>query len=468
MNIMMSLGWAGCALLIGVLLRAKIPVLQKMLVPASVLAGIIGVVVMNLGLDLGTTSENFTDIVNELFTISFISIGLTEASSGNKGEKQDGKGKNSTVKSIMRGCFGMGLVWCILYALTPVVGYFLVKLTGASAGMDAVYGTLIPFAFTQGPGQAASFGALYESYGWENAAMVGVTFAAVGFLASFLIGVPIAKFGISHRLAKNTGKIDSIVSRGYYRKEEQVEYIGMDTMYGGNIETLTFHVALIGLCYVLAVGLSKLFALIPGFFGGAMSGMLFMNGMLTSNLVRWIMKKLHLDFLNDNTLQRKFTGFTADMLVVCSFMAVKFSIIGKWLVPILVEVIAVTLITVVICMYFGPRFGDAHDFERTLGLFGTSTGTVPSGIALVRIVDPSLQSTTAVELGMMNYVMLFCTPVYFILLAIAAGKLSVDIAVGILAGLVVVYLILLKVFHVWGKPTFSWSRSDEGKKAEQK
>lgn len=450
MELMMNLGWAGSMLLIGVLLRAKVSVFRKMLVPASVLGGIVGVIIMNVGLDIGADAQQYTSIVNELFTISFISIGLT----GSSDDKEQNKGAKA--KSIMRGCFGMGLVWCILYALTPIIGFLIVTATGAGVDMDGVYGTLIPFAFTQGPGQAAAFGAMYENYGWENAAMIGVTFAAVGFLASFLVGVPIAKAGITRKLAKNMGNIDEKVSRGYYRKEEQTQYVGKDTMYGGNIETLTFHFALIALCYILAVGLSKAFAMIPGFFGSTMSGMLFMNGMLTSNLVKWIMKKLHLDFLNDNTLQSKFTGFTADLLVVCSFMAVKFSVIGKWAVPILVEAVIVTVVTVIICLYFGARFGDGHDFERTLGLYGTSTGTVPSGIALVRIVDPELKSTTAIELGLMNYVMLFCVPVYFVLLAVAAGSLSMQIAGIILAGLVIVYLILLKVFRAWGKQTYSF------------
>lgn len=435
-------------LLVGVVLRARIPVLQRMLVPASVLAGLAGIIVINLGVDIGTSGASYTKIVNELFTISFISIGLTD--SGSSGEKKD------QTKMIARGSFGMGLVWCILYALTPILGFVLIRLLGTFFDMNEIYGTLIPFAFTQGPGQAASFGAMYEGYGWENATMVGVTFAAIGFLVSFLVGVPLAKLGINRKLARNIGRLDPKIARGYYYAEEQCEYVGKDTMYSGNLETLSFHCALIALCYLLAVGVSKLFAMMPGFFGGALSGMMFMNGMLTSNLVRWLMRKLHLDYLMDSTLQRKFTGWTSDFLVVCSFMSVEFRVIGKWMVPILLEAFFVTVVTVLICLYFGRRFGDEHDFERTLGLYGTSTGTVPSGIALVRIVDPALRTSTAVELGLMNYVMLFCTPVYFVLLGLAAGSISVTMAMGILAALVVVYLILLKIFGVWKKPTYSF------------
>lgn len=450
MNLMMNLGLAGIMLLIGVMLRAKISIFQKMLVPASVLAGLAGIIVMNLGFDTGASSGMYTNIVNELFTVSFISIGLTDV------EKNSAESKK--MKGIFRGCFGMGLVWCILYALTPVLGAAIVSIVGKPFKMDSIYGTMIPFAFTQGPGQAAAFGALYEEYGRENAAMVGVTFAAIGFLSSFLIGVPIAKIGITRKIARNMGKIEESISRGYYYKEEQSEYMGMDTMYSGNLETLTFHFGLIALCYVLAVGVSKVFALIPGFFGATLSGMLFMNGMLTSNFVRWLMNKLHLGFLKDSTLQRKITGWTADLLVVCSFMAVEFEIIGRWIIPILVEAVIVTLVTLAICLYFGRRFGDENDFERTLGLYGTSTGTVPSGIALVRIVDPALKTTTAIELGMMNYVMLFCIPVYMVLLGTASGNLSMRMMSVILFLLILVYLVGLKVVHAWGNPTYSFKK----------
>lgn len=459
MDIMISLGWAGTMLLVGVLLRAKVPLFQKMLVPASVLAGLVGVIFINLGINTGTSGEIYTKIVNELFTISFISIGLTDPAPTTK--------QNDQKKVIARGSFGMGLVWCILYALTPILGFGIIKCFGKSFQLDEIYGTMIPFAFTQGPGQAASFGAMYEGYGWENATMVGVTFAAIGFLVSFLIGVPVAKLGINRRLARNIGQIDPKIARGYYRAEEQNEYMGKDTIYSGNLETLSFHCALIALCYILAVGLSKLFSLLPGFFGGALSGMMFMNGMLTSNLVRWLLNKLHLNFLKDSTLQRKFTGGTSDFLVVCSFMAVEFRVIGKWIVPILIEAIIVTLVTVILCLYFGRRFGDEHDFERTLGLYGTSTGTVPSGIALVRIVDPALRTSTAVELGLMNYVMLFCTPVYFVLLGLAAGSISAGMAMGILAALVVVYLVLMKIFGVWKKPTYSFHHTTDNAPCEK-
>lgn len=449
MSFMMAFGLASVMLCLGVFLRAKVPFLRKMLVPACVIAGVLGFVFMNVAaaaeLNLGTDSAMFTEIVNHLFTVSFISISLTSA------PKEAGGMKNT-----IRGTLGLGIVWCLLYALTPIIAVGIVWLTGKGCQMDPIYGSLIQFAFCQGPGQSASFGMLFEQYGWQNATMVAMLFASVGFLVAFLVGVPVAKLGIKKGIAKHCGRMDEITMRGYLRQDEQKnEYMVKDTTVNSNIETLAFHFAVIGVCYVLALLIAKLFSYLPSFLGSSMSGMMFMNGMYAAYIVKFLMKKLKIDYLLENTLQSKITGWASDYLVVFAFMAVSVQIIGQWLLPIVVVCLVITVVTFLVCFYFGKRFGGENDFERTLGLYGTCTGTVPSGISLVRIIDPNFRTSTAVELGACNLVMLLCTPVYFIILAVAAGALDLGISMLLLAACVVVYLILLKVLKLWGKKTYT-------------
>jgi len=450
MSFMIAFSLASVMLLIGVLLRAKVPFFRNMLVPSSVIAGILGMIFMNIfmsaKIDIGTDYGMFNTIVGQLFTVSFISISLTSAPKGN----------GNTGKNLLKGAIGMGLVWCLLYALTPLLSYFIILITGKSVNMDPIYGTLIQYAFCQGPGQSATYGAIYEGFGWENAATVAIFFASIGFVVAFLIGIPMAKAGIKKGLAKNSGKIDEAILKGYLKKEEQTEVMVKDTTCNSNIETLAFHFALIGLCYLMAIGLSKLFALIPGFMGTSMSAMMFMNGMYSAYIVKFIMKKLKLDFLLENTLQSKITGWTADYLVVCAFMAVSISVIKAWMFPIIVVIVLMTIVTLFVTMYFGRRMGGENDFERTLGMYGMCTGTVPTGIALIRIIDPNFKTTTAVELGACNVVMLASTPVYLLLLGYASGELAKGLVLGGLAGLVVVYAVLLKVTRTWGKTTYSW------------
>lgn len=465
MSFMMAFGLAGTMICFGMFLRARIPFLRNMLVPASVVAGILGFVLMNvlaavpvevaqagsgeatttnlLQHIFGVNANVFTEIVNHLFTISFISISLTSAP----------KGEGNGAKNMMKGALGLGIVWCLLYALTPLVATAVMMLIGKPFEMDSIYGMMIQFGFCQGPGQAASFGAIFEADGHANAAMVGMAFASVGFIAAFLVGIPAAKLGMKKHVAKHCGKLDEVTLRGYLRKEEQTEHMVKDTTVNSNLETLGFHFAIIGVCYVLAYFIGQVLNLIPSL-GSSLSSMMFMNGMYAAYIVKFIMKKLKIDYLLENTLQSKITGWTSDFLVVCAFMAVSVQIISQWLVPIFVVCLVTVVVTFIVCFYFGSRFGGSNDFERTLGLYGTCCGTVPSGISLVRIVDPNFHTSTAVELGACNLVMLLCTPVYFIILLLSNGTLGMPVALGGLVVCVIVYLILLKVTRLWNKPTY--------------
>ena len=49
MNVMMTFSWIGIMLLVGMVCRAKIPLLSIILMPASVIGGMIGFILMNLG-----------------------------------------------------------------------------------------------------------------------------------------------------------------------------------------------------------------------------------------------------------------------------------------------------------------------------------------------------------------------------------------------------------------------------------
>lgn len=450
MNFMLAFGLASIMICIGMILRAKFEFFGKMLIPVSVIAGVCGLLIMNLGGSSFINQDMYVDIVNYLFTITFISIGLTSK------PKESVQTQESTGKNVARGSLGLGLSWNILYALTPAVGALIILGVGGFFGMDPVYGLLIPFAFAQGPGQAATFGSIMESeYGIIDAATVGVTFASIGFLVCFLVGVPLIRYGIQKGLAKNmqANQLKGSIKKGYYAKTETGESLGNETTYSGNMDTLTVHFAMIGLCFVMALGMAKLISFIPGI-GDTFGGMLFIYGMLAGYFVKFIMRKMDVDHLIDNTFQTKLTGWSTDYLVVASFMAVPFQVIGDWIVPIMIVVIAITIISLIISIYFGQRMGGDHDFERTVGLYGTTTGTVPSGVALVRIVDPALKTTTAVELGLMNVPMMLSFVTVLTIFGIASGTLSLSLGIMLLLAPIPVYLILMRYLKVWGAKTF--------------
>lgn len=402
MDVVMSFAWVGVMLLIGMLLRAFVKPLGDILMPACVIAGLIGFVFLNfVGPDteaaLGVSADGCGSIVGTFFTFTFISMGLTNV------PKADGVNSG---KEVFKGSVGMGCVWNILYTIQPFVGYGLLLVIGGMFSMAPEYGLTIPFGFDHGPGQAATFGALMEKNGLVDAQQVALTFAVIGFLLAFGVGVPIAKYGLKKGLACYPKEIDKAIKVGVYKKEEQKEVAGMTTTYNGNIDSLAFCAALVGLCYVICMPIGDALMATDNQFLQIFGSMQFFIGMVVAWIVRFLMNKLNIKQYHDDGLQTRITGFTTDFMITAAFMSIQLSVVGKWLVPIIILSLAAGLVTFVVCLFFASRIGGYFDFERFLGLWGTATGTCPSGIALIRIVDPELKTTAASEMGSMNTVMM--------------------------------------------------------------
>lgn len=464
-SVVVAFGIASIMMCIGMVLRGKIKAFQNMLIPVSVIGGILGFFVMNLILTnvdvCGVTVQDFSNIVDVFFILSFISIGLT----GGKKEKltkEEKKARRQTSGPV-RGGLGMALIWCILYAVQPLIGVIITALVGGAFKLDPMYGVMVTFAFCQGPGQASTYGKLFEgTYGYPNAEMIALAFAAIGFLAAFVVGVPLARYGLKKGLVSQPSTIDEPVQRGFFRPEEaegRVESLGKTTFHSANVETMAAQFALMGISYLISLVMSKIVSYIPSI-GPSFAAMHFMWGMFAAMIVKNVMRKLNLDYLVDDTLQSHITGFFSDYLVVCAFMAIQVSVLGVWIVPIILISVCATAATFFITAFFSARLGSDHDFERMLAVYGTATGTTPSGVSLLRIADPALKTSTGAELGIMNAALMFNTPVMIFITIAGLHIVSLPIACAGMFASVLIYLAALKILGVWRKPTFSFK---EGK-----
>lgn len=456
-----ALSLIGVMCSIGVILRRWVPLFRNYLVPATVIAGVLGVIVMNLGLGKlfdGVDAKFFGSVTTELFTLTFISIGLTAApkSADAPGEPDTPTGWRRFIpqSTLLRGAWIMGITWSVLFAVQELLGVGVISLLGSAFDMPAEYGLMAAFAFAQGPGQAATFGGIFVDQGWEDAVSVGLTFSTLGFLAAFIVGVPLAKRGMTRGLARNSSEIKDTTKRGVYTKEEQRESMGRVTTFSGSIESLGLAMSVVGVCYLGAMGIAELFSLIPGFIGTTMSGMMFMNGLFAAYIIRWILGRLGAAHIINPELQRKITGLFSDFTVVAAFMAVEFAVVMDWIVPILVLAVIVSVVTLGICIFLGQRYGSDHDFERTLGMYGTGIGTTPTGLALVRIVDPKLRTPTAAEMGLMNLPEMLYLPVMFTVSAIFASDLGLTTGLLIFCACLLAYIVLAFFAGNFRRPTF--------------
>jgi ESS family glutamate:Na+ symporter len=383
-------------LLTGVLIRARFSIFQHYLVPASLIGGLLGFILVNIKM-LSFESSDFTTAAFHLFSLSNISIGLAV------GGKIGGNGKQ-----LLRGGLWMALVFTLTVSLQALAGNFVFTIWNL-IGYDAYEGLgfLAGLGFSQGPGQTIAIADIWEStYAIDNAITTGIAFAAMGYLISLLVGVPLANKGIRKGMATHApSSVSEEFKKGIVTKINKPE-AGVQTTVSANIDTLAFHLALVVAIY----GLSYLFCYFLKYYvldGPAKNltfNYIYAFGLLFALLTKWILRRFKIDYLIDTQLQNRITGSLVDFLIIATLLSIEISLIVSLLIPILIIGIIVTAITVILILRLGKRSGPEYGFERSMLLFGTCSGSVATGLLLIRILDPDFKTPVILEISLMNLI----------------------------------------------------------------
>ncbi len=445
---MLGFGWLGVMLLLGVFLRAKVGFFQRFLFPSCLIGGIAGLAILQTGL-LGVETSLLETFAYHLFNVSFISVGLTIRSP----EEQ----KAYSGREVVKGSLWMAMVSGVMMPLQALVGGGLVLLFNYfDFGLFKTFGFFAPLGFVQGPGQVLSVGKAWETLGFANAATIGLTFATIGFLFAFFVGVPLANWGIRRGMAAHAPKsmprdlLVGIVPKGASR-----ESAGSLTMHSGNVDTLAFQFALVGLVYLLTYALVYgIASLLRPELAATLWGFFFFAGLLVSIAVRTLIIKIGLGHLVDPGVQRRVTGWSVDFLIVATVMAVQPAIVWKYALPIGTISLVCGVVTTLGIIYLGRRLW-ALNIERMVGIYGICTGTASSGLLLVRVVDPEFRTSVAMELGFQA--IFSSVPVLSCMLLVSAPLIwgwSMELTLAVFFGLMAVFLALLKIVKFWGKKRF--------------
>jgi len=451
----LAFGVMAVFILIGVVLRAKIRFFQNYLIPSCLIGGVIGLVLINLDL-LFIEVQQLETIAYHFFVISFISVGFLfvaeiEAMS-NSGAPSD-----INVRSIVKGSFWMALMQGLTLPTQAIVGcilFYFFMVVGVK--LFPTFGLLIPLGFTEGPGQALAFGKVWEEFGFSHAATLGLTFAAVGFLFAFFVGVPLVNWGVRKtRGVDQRGELPSDLLKGLIPKEQEKEPAGHQTTHSSNIDTLAFQSALIGVVYLLTYGVVFLIGkLINAEAAKALWGFFFFFGMFIAMGVGFIMKMFGVAHYMDPGVQRRITGWAIDFLIVATIMAIQVVVVWQFIVPIVSMALIAGILTTIIIIFFGRRLYGLS-LERMVFIYGTCTGTVSSGLLLLRIVDPQLKTPVALEAGIMNILVAPIVAGCMILVnAYIWWKWDMWMVALAFLAIMVTSLILLKLLKYWGEPTF--------------
>ncbi len=193
------------------------------------------------------------------------------------------------------------------------------------------------------------------------------------------------------------------VRSGFLRRDMQREGARVTTE-GESLDSFTYHLALILGTYLVSYGILSGISFLLSFLGpmgedlvSSLWGINFIFSMFTANIVRSVISKLGLSYTIDNQTMNRINGLAVDFTVISSLGSISLAAVASYWFPVLLLTLIGIFITCFILPWYCSRLFDDYKFKRMLLIFGTATGTLPTGLSLLRVVDPDFQSPAAAD-----------------------------------------------------------------------
>lgn len=437
----LDFAWMGVLLILATWLRSRVPFLQKYLIPANLLAGTFGLFIGMNGLEwIDLTSERLGPYVYHLLALLFIALGL-----------------RAPKRKLGMSSIKFSLIFLFVYLLQAIIG-LVIALALFYTIMPELFvgiGLLPPLAFGMNPGIAYSIGGNWEQFGFNSGRIVGLTFAAFGFLTAYTLGIWLVRKGIKNGEATYIDsdlEISEDIRTGIIRspKANSRERI---TTASESIESLTFHIALIGLTYIITYLIMK--AMESGLVLLEAENEIttlwsfhFIFAAILAISVRKFMDTFRISKVVDDMTMTRCSNLFMDFMIVASVSAISFTVISSYWLPLVSISLSVSLVTWWIIRFLTNDAFKDYRFERFAAIFGNMTGTLQSGLVLLRILDPNMKSPASFNLVYgSGLALVFGFPL--LLLINAPVHYFSDVVQGFWFVLVVLCLYLLLIFMAW-------------------
>lgn len=381
-----DIGLISLLLLAGTIIRAKVGFIQKMFLPASIIAGILALAFGPNGIGLLPFSDQMKTYPGILIAIIFGTLPLLSPRVDWNAIKTRVGSMWSYSQLAMVLMWGGGLLFAILF-LNPFW-----------SGLHDGFGLLLAAGFVGGHGTAAAIGATFAQNGWEEATSLAMTSATVGIISAILIGILFIKRGSAKGHTSFLASFDELpnelrtglIPPGSRSKSET------DTVSSISIDPYVFHLAIVTIIAMGGYYLSQLGAqLLPSVVIPAFS-LAFLVGLLVKKILNVTdsEKYVSTDVVN------RISGSATDILVAFGIGSISISVVLDYAVPLLILFAFGLIYAYVFFAIFSKKFFAEYWFEKGIFTWGWTTGTVAMGMALLRIVDPNSESKTLDDYGL--------------------------------------------------------------------
>ncbi len=383
-----DLGIISIALLASTWLRAKSRFLQKYLVPNAITAGFMLMIVYNI---FPLRTAGMKDIIFHFLNLSFIAVTLRKSDTKVSGRNIFANSLSVISNYTVQGLIGLGLSFIFIYTIYP--------------DLFPGIGFCVPLGFGLGPGQAFAIAHGWEPFGFKGGGDVGLTFAAIGYLWSIFAGIFIMNYGIKKgwMKAKDTAAFEIRRKKsGVIGRNETAppgSHLTTDTE---AIDSMTFNIGIVFAVYLLSylflLGITALLGML-GKLGTDLAtnlwGISFIFAAVIALLVKKIFYTLKIEHIIDNGSQSRISGAFVDIMVVGAIAAISLLVIMEYFIPIIVLSSVAGIATTYMVFWMTPRLFTDNQFFRAILLFGALTGTISTGLALLRVIDPDFETPAA-------------------------------------------------------------------------
>lgn len=379
-NLILYLAIIGALLFVATILRLKVSFLKKAFIPASLIAGIIGLILGPYVLKVfpADMRSSFSAMPTPLIVIVFACMMLGRKSNMSK------QALVSSAPSIVQ-CYTYSFVQVALTCL--LVGLVFTPLWGT----NPLFGSVIEIGFEGGHGTAGGMSEVFKELGWEAGTSVSQTTATIGLLAGVFGGVILINIAVKK---KWTTILESSGSLGGDAKEtfegEERKPSTFETISGNVIESFAFHAALIGLSILLGQLIVKVFAY---FFNYSLP--LFPFAMIGGWIINMILQKTPIAKWLDRGIFLKIQGLCMDFLIVAAVASVSIPVVLEYWKELLISCVVATAAVIALMLFFGPRLFPRHWFEHSITRYGIATGVAAIGLMLLRTTDPEMKTDAA-------------------------------------------------------------------------
>ncbi len=441
-NFVIQFGIISICMLLSHFLRAKISFFNRGMIPTAVIAGFFLLALKSFGI-VAIDTNMLETITFHGIALGFIAMTLqiSEKGSTNASNATIGAKSGALIVStyLVQGIVGLIITILLFVTIMPEI-------------MPAA-GILLPMGFGQGPGQANNVGGTYEGLGFVGGRSFGLSIAAAGYLVACIVGVIYVNLLSKRKKMKQVSVLKPISGDTPPSASSDDD---TDATVAESIDHLSMQVALILFVYLLtylaAFGLTKLLAVISVGLANTVSSILwgfnFIIGCLVAMLIKMIMKKFRMKKIierqyQNNYLLSRLSGLAFDFMIVAGIGSIDIkNLSGLWLPFILLTTVGTVIILWFLTLMCKKMYKDYQD-EAYLSMFGMLTGTISSGILLLREVDPEFKTPAANNLVVgSSFAIAFGAPM---LLLIGLASKSFEMTL-VTFGLLVIYLAFLLLF----------------------